>query len=176
MRLVDDDGKMPVLVVFADLRQHIRELLDGGDDDAAAILNGLAQIARAFRPSDDFADLRKLTNGVADLLVQNHAVGHHDDGIHQQISLRVLQTGELMRQPCNGIGFSAARAVLDQIPLAYAMGFDVRQQAFHCHQLMIARKDLFVLCFAGFLVLFLDQGGVVFDDAGKHLLGEDSLP
>ena len=41
---------------------------------------------------------------------------------------------------------------------------------------MRARKDLLVLCFAGFLVLFLDQGGIVFDNAGKHLLSENPLP
>ena len=129
-----------------------------------------------LRPSDDIARLRKLSDGIADLLVQHHAVGNHDDGIHQQIAVCVLQPGQLMCQPCNGIGLAAACAVLDEIALANAVLLHICQQAFHCRQLMIAREDLLVPGFAGFLVLFLDQRGVVLDDAREHVLGQNLLP
>ena len=176
MGLVDDDGKMPILVIFANLREDIREFFDGRDDDAPPVLDGFAQIAGVLRPCDDIACLRKLPDGIADLLVQHHAICDHDDGIHQQIAVRVLQPGQLMRQPCNGIGLAAARAVLNEIALADAVLLHIRQQAFHRRQLMIAREDLLIPGFAGFLVLFLDQRGVVLDDAREHVLGQNLLP
>lgn len=127
-------------------------------------------------PCDNIAHLRKLLDRIANLLIQHHAVCDHDDGVHQKIALRVFQPGQLMCQPCNGIGLAAARAVLDEIAIADAVLLHISQQAFHRRQLMIAREDLLVPGFAGFLVLFLDQRGVVLDDAREHVLGQNLLP
>ena len=176
MCFVNDDGEMPILVILANLGEDIREFFNGRDDDAPSVLDGLAQIAGVLRPCDDIARLRKLSDGISDLLIQHHSVCDYNDGVHQQIALRVFQPGQLMCQPCNGIGLAAARAVLDEIAIADAVLLHISQQAFHRRQLMIAREDLLVPGFAGFLVLFLDQRGVVLDDAREHVLGQNLLP
>ncbi len=68
------------------------------------------------------ADLGELLDGVADLFIQNAPVGDHDDGIEDRLIV-FLQTNQLVRQPGDGVGFSAAGRMLDQIALAAAMLF-----------------------------------------------------
>ena len=86
MCFVNDDGEMPILVILANLGEDIREFFNGRDDDAPSVLDGLAQIAGVLRPCDDIARLRKLSDGISDLLIQHHAVCDHDDGVHQKIA------------------------------------------------------------------------------------------
>ena len=57
MSLVDDDGELAPPVIVADGVQDERELLDGSDDDALAILEQGAEMAGAFGMAHDRADL-----------------------------------------------------------------------------------------------------------------------
>src|SRR5437763_4050191 len=64
------------------------------------------QVTRMLRMADDRSDLSELSNCVANLLVQDAAVG--DDNYRtKDVFTCLLQADELMRQPRNRIAFSA---------------------------------------------------------------------
>ena len=64
--------------------------------------------------ADRRADLGELLDGVRDLLVEDQAVGHHDDGVEHPLAV-VLQADQLVGQPGDGVGLAAARRVLDEV-------------------------------------------------------------
>ena len=151
------------------------ELLHRGDNDLPALFNEAAQIPRAFRMGYGGPHLGVLPDGVADLLIQNAAVGDHDDGIEDEPAV-ALQPDELMGQPGDGITLAAAGGMLNQIPLPRPVLAAVLQEPPHHLQLMVSGPDLHLLALAGLAVLRLHQLGVVFQNVGHAPAGEDVAP
>ena len=113
MRLVHDHGEA-LPGELADLFGDDRELLQRGDDDRPARLEGLAQLAR--RPVDVLhhpEGLLELPDGALELPVQHAAVGHHDDRVEDAPVLVVVQDRELVGEPGDGEALAAAGRVLD---------------------------------------------------------------
>jgi hypothetical protein len=61
------------------------------DDEAA-------EVARMLGMANGHPDLRELLDRVADLLIENAAIGHHNHGIEYLAGL-MRETNKLMRQP-----------------------------------------------------------------------------
>ena len=175
VRLVNDDGKGCVLMVVADFIQNVRKFVYGGDDDFFAAGNGLAQVAGMLRPLHGVAHLHELLDGVAYLLVQIHTIRHHNDGIHHGLAV-FLQPHQLVRQPGNGVGFAAARRMLDEVFVPDAFLLHIGKKRTHHHKLMKARKNLLMTDFFGVFVNFGNNLRVVFDDVGKRLLLQNVFP
>lgn len=108
-------------------------------------------------------DLGKLFDRVANLLVENAAVGDDNDGI-ENLPAILLQPNELMGEPGNRFRLTAARRVLNQMAPARAASGGVGQQFSHDIELVIPRPDLRSLLPAGFLVLDLNDLRVVLQD------------
>lgn len=116
--------------------------MQGGDDDGRALVDGIAQLGGILADGADKAvRLFELEDGVPQLPVQHAAVRDHDDGLEYLAFLRVMQAAEAVGQPGYGIGFAAARAVLDQVLLPRAVCADVVQQLVQHVPLVIARED-----------------------------------
>ena len=81
--LVDDDGEFASAVLAADFVEDEGEFLDGRDDDLLAALDEPAQVAGMLGVADGRADLGELLDGVADLLVEDAAVGDDDDRVER---------------------------------------------------------------------------------------------
>ena len=121
------------------------------------------------------AHLGELLDRVPDLLVEDAPVGDDDDRVEdRRIVLR--QADQLVGEPGDGVGLAAARRVLDQVALARAVPAGVGQELAHHVELVEARPDLHRLLAAGLLVLRLDDLGVVLEDVGQAVAGEDALP
>jgi len=70
----------------------------------------------------------------------------------------VVQAGEPMGQPGNGVGLARTGAVLNEIVLAGAIGLNIGQKLGHHIQLVIPREDHTLrLHLAGLFVLLLLQ-------------------
>jgi hypothetical protein len=82
--LVDDDGEALVAEV-GDAFDDVGEFLDGGDDDLFAVFQGRFQIRRAQRRGDDVLDLGEVLDVVAQLFVEQAAVGDDDDAVEQRL-------------------------------------------------------------------------------------------
>ena len=76
----------------------------------------------------------------------------------------LLQPDELVGEPGDRVRLAAARRMLDQIPLAGAVGLRIGEEPAHHVELVIAREDLHGLLLAGLLVLRLDDLRVVLED------------
>ena len=107
MRLVDDDGELLVLCEIPALRDDVRELLYGRDDDPLAVLDGRLEVARMLRPREHALHLHELLDGVAYLLVEDAPVRDDDDGIEHRLAAAVLHLREQMHKPRNRIGLPA---------------------------------------------------------------------
>ena len=112
MGLVNDDGEAPPALLVADLVEDEGELLDGRDDDFLARLDEPAQVARTLSVAHCRPDLGVLPDGVADLLVEQSAVGDDDDRIEDRGVVLCLPD-QLVGQPGDGVALAAAGRVLD---------------------------------------------------------------
>jgi hypothetical protein len=79
MRLVNDDRKPPPAMFIPDFIQDERKLLHRGDNDLLAFGDELPQVARVLGVPHRRAHLGELFDRVANLLIQNPPVRHHDD-------------------------------------------------------------------------------------------------
>ena len=165
MRFVYDDGEAATSVLVADFFQDERELLDSGDDDFLALGDELAKVARAVGVPDSCPHLRELLYGLIYLAIQNHSVGHHDDGVEHRLVF-VAEVYEPMRQPCDRERLSAASRMLNQILLPHAVVSRIGEQSAHHIKLVIARPD------AVLLVLL----HIVLQDVGKTAAGKHFPP
>ena len=180
MGLVDDDREAPAARplagwLVADLVEDERELLHRGDDDLLPALDEAAQIARAFGVADRRADLRELLDGVADLAVENAAVGDDDDRVEDR-HVVFRETDQLVGEPGDGVGLAAARRMLDQVAPARAVAARVGEKRAHHVELVVARPDLGPRPAAGSVVLRGEKVRVVLQDVGQALAGEDPPP
>ena len=62
--------------------------------------------------------LFKRANGLAQLAIEGHTVGDHDHGIENAFIIGTVQRSQAVGQPADGIRFTAAGTVLDQVILA----------------------------------------------------------
>ena len=175
MRLVNDDAEVSVLMLLPDLGNNVREFLNGRNDNTPAVLDRLAEIAGMLCPDDRILHLHELLDGVANLLVKDLAVSDNKHSINDRLAV-LLQTDELVRQPCNRIGLAGASAVLYQIALACAVFTHIGKKFLYHIELVVSRKYLLDLLLFGLLVLFDDYLCIILDYAGELCFGEDILP
>ncbi len=175
MCLVDDDGKSARALLVAYLVQDEGKLLDGGNDDLLALFDEPAQVARTLGVSHGRAYLSVLPDRVADLLVQDAAVGDDDDGIEDGLAV-LFQRDHLMRQPGDGKALAAAGRVLDQVAPARPVLARVGQQLSNHIELVVARPDLDPFLSPRLRVLGLQHLGVVLQDVGHAGPCKDLAP
>ena len=100
----------------------------------------------------------KLIDGVLQLTVQHPAVCDDDDGLEDLLVVVIVQAGETVSQPGNGVGLAGTGAVLNEIVLAGAIGLYIGQQLGHHIQLVIPWEDHPLgLYLAGLFILLLLQ-------------------
>ena len=75
-----------------------------------------------LRPCNCIAHLHKLLDGIPYLLIQDAAVGYHNNGIQHRTTI-LFKPDDLMSKPCDRVGFSAARTVLNQVFLSNTIRF-----------------------------------------------------
>ena len=175
MGLVDDDGKPAPALLVTDLIEDERKLLHGRDNDLLAVLDEPPQVAGSLRMPDGRAHLGVLLDRVADLLVQDAAVGDDDDGVERDGSL-MLQADQLMGQPGDRVALAAARGMLDEVTLPGAVLRHIGKQAPNHIKLMVAGPDLGLLLAPGLVVFRLDHLGVVLQDVRQALAREYPAP
>ena len=173
--LVDDDGKPAPALLVADLVEDEREFLHRRDDDLLAVLDEPPQVAGALGVPDRRTHHGVLLDRVADLLVQDAAVGDDDNRVERNRPV-MFQPDQLMGQPGDRIALAAPRGVLDEIALSGAVLCHVGQQAANNVELLVARPDLSLLRARGLVVLGLDHLSVVFQDVGQALAGKHLSP
>jgi hypothetical protein len=111
------------------------------------------------------AHLGKLLDRVANLLVQDASVGHHDDGIEDRLAV-VHNADQLVGQPGDGVGFATAGRMLDEIPPSRAVFPHIREQLAHHVELVVAGEDLPSPLLPGPGVFLLNELRVIFEDVG----------
>ena len=146
-----------------------------GNDDLLALFDEPAQVARTLGVSHGRAYLSVLPDRVADLLVQDAAVGHDDDGIEDGLAV-LFQRDHLMRQPCDGKALAAAGRVLDQVAPTRPVLARVGQQLSNHIELVVARPDLDPFLSPRLRVLGLQHLGVVLQDVGHAGPCKDLAP
>ena len=107
MGFVDDDGKIALTMLVADLIQDKREFLDGGDDDLLTAFDEPAQIAGMLGVPHSGAHLGILLDRVPDLFVQHAPVGDDDNRI-KDVLIVFPQADQLVGQPGDGVALAAA--------------------------------------------------------------------
>ena len=127
MRLVGDDREVAFLErgVFLDLIQDEGKRLDRHDDDRLALEESLREFlglrAIAFLAVDaahHALAMLELIDRVLKLVVQHGAVGDDENRVKYLVALFIVERGELMRDPCDGIRFPRPGGVLRQILMA----------------------------------------------------------
>ena len=101
MRFVNDDGKIATFVFASDAVDDNRKLMYGCYYDLLASVYGITEIAGMFSPCNSIRYLHELFNSVANLLIQNNAVGYNKNGIHDVASVCLFKTDELVGKPSN---------------------------------------------------------------------------
>ena len=177
MRLVHDHGEA-LTGKLADLLGDDGELLQRGDDDGAARLEGLAELARGLVDVLHHAEgLLELPDGALELAVEHAPVGHHDDGVEDAPVAAVVQHRELVGEPGDGEALAAAGRVLDQVALAGAVVARVAHEPAHAVELLVAREDQEVLAgLAPALVLRLHLVDELADQVEDAVPGPDLFP
>ena len=143
MSLVHDNRKVPSRHLIHFLIDD-RELLQGGDDNAHAAVDGVPQVLGGFLFSDGLNSAEgvvKAGNRLLQLRIQHGAVGNDDHAGEHRLVLLIEQRGQPVSRPRNGVGLAASGAVLDQVIMPRSVLSDIGQQLAHHIQLMIARKN-----------------------------------
>ena len=82
---------------------------------------------------------------------------NHDNAVEYNFIIFVMQIGQVVCQPGDGIGFTAACAVLNQVVTSGAMLVYIGNQFANNIQLMIAREDHYGLLGILFVLLKMDK-------------------
>ena len=136
-----------------------RELLEGSNNDARPGLDGLPELLGVLVDFLHYArHMVKLIDGVLQLAVQHPAVGDDNDRLEDLLVMVIVQAGEPVGQPGDGIGLTGTGAVLNEIVLAGAVGLYICQKLGHHIQLVVPGEDHPLgLHLAGLFVLLLLQ-------------------
>jgi len=176
---VDDDGEAPV-GHGADVFVDHRELLEGGDDDLLAVVDGLGELAGAFGDVfDEAAFLFEVLDRLLELAVEDLAVGDDDDGVEHRLVVVVVERGQAVGEPSDGIGLAAAGGVLDEVALSGAVLAGMGDHSADRVALVIAREDeLRDLLLASFVVdlVFLDDVDEPLDELEDAVFGPHVAP
>ena len=143
MGLVYDNRKVPSRY-FIHFLIDDRELLQGGDDNAHAAVDGVPQVFGGLIFPDGLNGAEgvvKAGNGLLQLRIQHGAVSNDDHAGERRLVLLIEQRGQPVSRPRNGVGLAASGAVLDQVIMSRPVLSDIGQQLAHHIQLMIARKN-----------------------------------
>ena len=155
--LVHNDRKP--LIAGAHFFVDNRELLEGSDDDTRPGLNGLPELLGVLVDLLHHArHMVELIDSVLQLTIQHPAVGNDDDRLEDFLVVVIVQAGEPVSQPGNGVRLAGTSAVLNEIVPAGAIGLYIGQQLGHHIQLVIPGEDHPLgLHFTGLFVLLLLQ-------------------
>ena len=177
MRLVDDDGEA-LAGKLADLLGDDGELLQRGDDDGPARLEGFAELARGVLDVLHHAEgLLELPDGALELAVEHAPVGHHDDRVEDAPVVGIVQHREPVGEPGDGEALAAAGRVLDQVAPARAVVARVAHEPAHAVELLVAGEDQEALAgLAPAIVLRLDLVDELADEVEDAVPGPDPLP
>ena len=98
----------------------MREGLEGADHDLLAARQRLGQLAALAavigRDGGDHAlGAFKVKDGFLQLVIEHVAVGDHQHGIEQLVVVLVVQVGEEMRGPGDGVGLARPGGILDEV-------------------------------------------------------------
>ena len=129
MGLVDDDREPLGLQVLHAVHDE-RELLDGGGDDLRVPVQGnreVGGIALVVHHADQAGLVLHAHDGLLELTVHDHAVRHDDYVVEDDPVVRVVQAGQPVGQPRDGIGLAGTGAVLDQVVQGRAVLADAGQ-------------------------------------------------
>ena len=120
----------------------------------------------------------KLIDCVLQLLIQHAPVCNDDDGVENAIVGIVMEAGKLVRQPGDGIAFTAASRMLDEIVVAGAVGSSVGNEFADHVKLMVAgeNKGLFFDCLPPDFDIFAFQMDEAPDDLQPTVFGPNLLP
>ncbi len=141
MGLIDDDGVAPVRQGLH-LVLNEAELVDGGDNDRHPGGQGPGELGGVgVDLLNDTALVLELIDGVLQLLIEHLAVGQHHDRVIDLAIPIVVQRGQPVGDPGNGVGLARARRVLRQEVRAGARHPGRRQQSPYAIPLVIARED-----------------------------------
>ena len=154
------------------------KLLQGGDDDRPARLQGLAELARSLVDVLHHAQgLLELPDGLLELAVEHPPVGHDHDRVEDAPVIAIVQHRELVGQPGDGEALAAAGRVLDEVELAGAVVARMAHKAAHAVELLVAREDQVAPAgLAPALVLRLDLVDELADEVEHAVPGPDLLP
>ena len=142
MCLIDNNRKTLVFQPCNAIHD-IREFLDcGGDDFCIAVqCNGkVGGVAFIVHHTDKSGFVLHAHNGLLKLTVNDNTVGDDDDIIKNNFVICIVQRSEAVCQPCDGVCFAGACAVLYQIILRRAVFTHIRQQLANHIELMIPRE------------------------------------
>ena len=177
MRLVHDHREA-LAGQLADLLGDDRELLQGGDDDGPARLEGLAELARGVVDILHHPEgLLELPDAALELAVEDPPVGHHHDRVEDAPVAAVVQHRELVGEPRDGEALAAAGRVLDEVAFAGAVVARVPHEPAHAVELLVAREDEEARAgLAPAVVLGLDLVDELADEVEDAVAGPDLLP
>ena len=149
--------RTPLLRHIEKLMGDEGKLLQSSDDDRDRVLQRLRELPRAFVDLPHHtAPVLELVDGVLELLIEHHAVRYNDYAVEDAGVVRVVQRGETVREPCNGVALAAAGRMLHQgiVPDALATR-GVHEKAYG-FELVVAREDhVLDLHLASLIVAFL---------------------
>lgn len=130
VRLVGDDREPPTgeSLVLTDRVQRERECLHRDDHDQLAAeqlssqqsrLRPLARLAHLVGVDrrDRAVDTLDLLDRLLQLVIQNRAVGHHDDGVEHLVIAGVVQVRQPVREPRDRVRLARPCRVLHQVPV-----------------------------------------------------------
>ena len=83
----------------------------------------------------------ELIDSVLKLLIEHHAVSDDDYAIENALARGIVQRGQTVRQPANGVALSAAGGVLDKVVVPDALTPGGIHQHADRLELMVAGED-----------------------------------
>ena len=143
MSFVNNDGES-FAGSFIKMIVNYRELLQCGDDDAFSVIDSIAKVPTALlfiNGNDGAKRMIKAGYGCLQLLIQYPAVGDNDHAGEHRFIVGIMQAGHAIGRPCDGVGLSAACAVLDQVIVSGTIVAYMSDQFAYHIQLMIAGED-----------------------------------
>ena len=143
MSFVNDDGKVPSCHLVHFLIDN-RELLQGGNDNAGAVIDGVFKVLGSLV----LVDGRKETflmlesgDSFLQLLVKHSTVSDDNNAAEDMVILTVMQTCQTISCPGNRVGLAGTGTVLNQIIMAGAMFAYMADELPNHIQLMETRED-----------------------------------